>query len=79
MVEVKSPTDKLTKLRSKIQDFLALGTQVGILIDPEARCVEVYRSGDEAVLLGDGDRLTVPDLLPGWEVAIADLWPLVFE
>ncbi|MBW4483076.1 MAG: Uma2 family endonuclease [Tildeniella torsiva UHER 1998/13D] len=79
MVEVKSPTDKLTKLRSKIQDFLALGTQVGILIDPEARCVEVYRAGDEAILLGDGDRLTLPDLLPGWEVAIADLWPLVFE
>nr|WP_199308705.1 hypothetical protein [Nodosilinea sp. FACHB-13] len=26
MVEVKSPTDKLTNLRSKIQDFLALGT-----------------------------------------------------
>ncbi|PZV00805.1 MAG: hypothetical protein DCF32_17020 [Leptolyngbya sp.] len=79
MVEVKSPTDKLTKLRSKIQDFLALGTQVGILIDPEVRCVEVYRAGDEAVLLGDGDRLTLPDLLPGWEVAVADLWPLVFE
>lgn len=79
MVEVKSPTDKLTKLRSKIQDFLALGTQVGILIDPEARCVEVYRTGDEAILLGDGDRLTLPDLLPGWEVAVADLWPLVFE
>ncbi|TVQ08104.1 MAG: Uma2 family endonuclease [Leptolyngbya sp. DLM2.Bin27] len=79
MVEAKSPTDKLTKLRSKIQDFLALGTQVGLLIDPEARCVEVYRTGDAAILLGDGDRLTVPDLLPGWEVAIADLWPLVFE
>lgn len=79
MVEVKSPTDKLTKLRSKIQDFLAMGTQVGILIDPEARCVEVYRAGDEVILLGDGDRLAVPDLLPGWEVAVADLWPLIFE
>jgi Uma2 family endonuclease len=79
MVEVKSPTDSLTKLRGKIQEFLALGTQVGILIDPEARCVEVYRTGDEAILLEDGDRLTVPDLLPGWEVVVADLWPLVFE
>lgn len=79
MVEVKSPPDKLTKLRSKIQDFLSLGSQVGILIDPEARCVEVYRAGDEAILLRDGDRLTVPDLLPEWEVAVADLWPLVFE
>jgi len=39
----------------------------------------VYRPGDEvAELLGDGDFLQVPELLPGWSVAIADLWPLVF-
>lgn len=79
MVEVKFPSDSLTKLRDKIQDFLALGTEVGILINPETHQVEVYRAGDEAILLGDGDRLMVPDLLPGWEVAVADLWPLVFE
>jgi Uma2 family endonuclease len=79
VVEVKSPTDSLPKLRGKIQDFLALGTQVGLLINPELRRVEVYRVGTDAILLGDGDRLTVPDLLPGWEMAVADLWPLVFE
>ncbi len=76
---MKSPTDSLIKLRDKIQEFLALGTEVGILINPETRQVEVYRTGDETMLLGDGDRLTMLDLLPGWEVAIADLWPLVFE
>lgn len=79
MVEVKSPTDSLKKLKAKIADFLSQGTQVGILIHPEQRWLEVYRSGEEAVRLQDGDILTVPDLLPGWEVAIADLWPLTFE
>ncbi|WP_026072363.1 Uma2 family endonuclease [Nodosilinea nodulosa] len=79
MVEVKSPTDSAAKLRDKIQEFLNLGTQVGILINPESRQVEVYRLGQEAIALSDGDILTVPDLLPGWEVAVADLWPLVFE
>ncbi|NMF82792.1 Uma2 family endonuclease [Nodosilinea sp. P-1105] len=79
MVEVKSPTDSVTKLRAKIQDFLALGTQVGILINPEARWVEVYRLGRGPEVLVDGDTLTVADLLPGWQVAISDLWPLVFD
>ncbi|MEP0903283.1 hypothetical protein [Nodosilinea sp. FACHB-13] len=46
---------------------------MGILVNPEARCVEVYRAGDEAILLTDGDRLTLPDLLLAWEVAVADL------
>jgi Uma2 family endonuclease len=78
VVEVKSKTDSLDKLRQKIQEFISLGTQIGILIDPKTRTIEVYRTG-EKVLLRDGDVLTLPDLLPGWEVAIADIWSPVFE
>ena len=79
VVEVKSPTDSLTQLRQKIQDFFAVGTEVGILVDPDSRTVEVYRPGQNTPqVLRDGDLLTVPDLLPGWSVAVADLWPLVF-
>jgi Uma2 family endonuclease len=78
MVEVKSPTDSLTKLRKKIQEFLGLGTQIGILINSEIHTLEVYRPNLDAVVLGDGDILTLPDLLPGWEVAVSELWPLEF-
>jgi Uma2 family endonuclease len=79
MVEVKSPTDSLKKLRTKIQEFLEMGTLVGILINPEVRLVEVYRLNQNTVVLGDGDTLTLPDLLPGWEIAISELWPLRFD
>lgn len=79
MVEVKSPTDSLKGLRDKIDEFLSFGTRVGILIHPEQRWVEVRRSGEAPVTLQDGDVLTVPDLLPGWSVAIAELWSPVFE
>jgi Uma2 family endonuclease len=78
-VEVKSPSDNLEDLRAKIQEFLSLGTKVGILLNPDERIVEVYNLGQEAIILRDGDILTVPDLLPGWEVPIADLWPLEFD
>lgn len=79
MVEVKSPTDSLEALEAKILEFLLLGTQVGLLIDPETRTIAVYRAGQPTVVLDNEDRLTVPDVLPGWEVSVADLWPLVFE
>jgi Uma2 family endonuclease len=79
MVEVKSPSDRLAKLREKIQDFLNAGTQVGILIDPETRMLEIYRSGQDTVILGDRDVLTIPDLLPGWQVAVSDLWAPEFD
>ena len=74
MVEVKSPTDTLSAIRKKIQGFLSQGTKVGILINPEKHRVEIYRSDDEVVVLGDGDILSIPDLLPGFELAVSDLW-----
>ncbi|GAP99335.1 hypothetical protein NIES2104_58960 [Leptolyngbya sp. NIES-2104] len=79
MVEVKSPTDSVTKLRNKIQQFLELGTQVGILLNPEARTVEIYRSGQSTIVLQDGDILTIPDLFPGWQVAVEELWSPRFD
>lgn len=78
-VEVKSPSDNLDDLRAKIQEFLSLGTKVGILLNPDERIVEVYNFGQEAIILRDGDILTVPELLPGWEVPIADLWSPEFD
>lgn len=79
IVEVKSPTDTLIGLRAKIDEFLEQGTQVGILIHPEQRWVEIRQPGKNPVMLRDGDLLSLPDLLPGWEVQVTDLWPLVFE
>ena len=79
MVEVKSPNDSLKSLRTKIEEFLTLGTRVGILINPEKRIIEIYRLGQDVEILRDGDILTVPDLLPGWEVAVSDLWAPEFE
>lgn len=79
MVEVKSPTDSLTKLREKIDEFLSLGTRVGILLNPEQRWVEIRRSDQEPITLHDGDTLMVPDLLPGWEVLVNDLWSPEFD
>lgn len=79
MVEVKSPTDSMTKLRNKIDQFLELGTRVGILINPEKESVEIRRSKAEAIVLQNGDIITVPDLLPGWEVKVEDLWSPQFD
>ncbi|MEC4814704.1 MAG: Uma2 family endonuclease, partial [Scytonema sp. PMC 1069.18] len=79
MVEVKSKTDQIDKLEEKIQMFLSLGTAIGILIDPDELTVSVYRLNQQPKVLRDGEVLTLPELLPGWELAISDLWPPVFE
>lgn len=79
MVEVKSPSDTVEALESKIANFLAQGTQVGILVNPEDATVKVFQVGKDITTLRSGDVLTLPDLLPGWSVALAELWSPVFD
>lgn len=77
--EVKSKTDSLEKLRAKIQEFLQLGTLVGVLVDPRTRTIEVYRPGQSVMVLHDDDIFTVPELLPGWEMEISSIWAPEFD
>ncbi|NEU74149.1 Uma2 family endonuclease [Hassallia byssoidea VB512170] len=79
MVEVKSKSDRIKTLQEKIQLFLQLGSTVGILIDPDELTLTVYRLNQEPIILQDNDKLTLPDLLPGWELTVSELWPPVFE
>ena len=78
MFEVVSKTDSLKKLRAKITQFLDLGTQVGILVDPRTSIMEVYSDRGKLTLSND-DILTLPDLLPGWEMDVASIWAPDFE
>ncbi|ERT06906.1 restriction endonuclease family protein [Lyngbya aestuarii BL J] len=79
MFEVKSKTDKVSKLRQKIQQFLEFGTKVGVLVDPRTRTLEVYRLNVDKIILRDGDVLEVPELLPGWELPIEEIWAPEFN
>lgn len=79
VVEVKSQSDRLKKLRDKIQIYIEQGVQVAIIIDPDTCQVEVYQPDQPVIVLGNGDILTVPELLPEWELVIEELWPVVFD
>ncbi|MFM7426936.1 MAG: Uma2 family endonuclease [Elainella sp.] len=78
-VEVKSPTDSLDKLREKLDSFLAEGTTVGMLIHPQQKRLELRRRNQEPVILKGTDVLILPDLLPGWEMPLEELWAPEFE
>ena len=43
VIEVRSPSDRLRNLREKMQEYMDNGVQLGWLIDPENRTVEIYR------------------------------------
>jgi Uma2 family endonuclease len=78
VVEIKSQSDRIKPIKKKLKKFLELGAQVGILIDPDTKKVTVYRSIGEPIELNNENILTIPELFPGWELPIVELWPPIF-
>lgn len=78
VVEIKSQSDRIKPLVTKILNFINLGAVIGILIDPDEETVTVYRSQGEPTVFINGDILTLPELFPGWELAVSELWPPIF-
>ncbi|NET42965.1 MAG: Uma2 family endonuclease, partial [Okeania sp. SIO2B3] len=52
---------------------------VAILIDPDEETVIIYRPTGEPIELKEDDILSIPELFPGWEISISELWPPVFD
>ncbi|WP_445247005.1 Uma2 family endonuclease [Microcoleus sp. OTE_8_concoct_300] len=78
VVEIKSQSDRIKPIETKVLKFIELGAIVGILIDPDEETVTIYRSTGEPSVLGNGDILTVAELFPGWELPVSELWPPIF-
>lgn len=78
IVEIKTAFDQLPLLQEKIQEAIDLGVKAGLLIDPDEHTVMLYCPNHEIAVFQDRDVLTVPDLLPDWELPVSDLWPPIF-
>jgi Uma2 family endonuclease len=54
-----------------VGDFLNAGVVVVIVLDPATRSVSVHRQDGEQQILRGEEKLTLPDVLPGFEVGVA--------
>ena len=74
VIELRSRTDRLPVLLSKMEEYIANGTSLGWLIDPSTRRVYVYRPNEEVVVLENPESVSGEPLLPGFELRPTDLW-----
>ncbi|RSK32493.1 Uma2 family endonuclease [Hymenobacter metallilatus] len=74
VVEVKSPSDRISTLQAKMEQWLSNGAQLGFLLDVETETAWVYRAGQPAEELhGYDQELDAAPVLPGFRL---DLQPL---
>ena len=74
VVELRSRTDGLSMLQSKMQEYIENGAQLGWLIDPLERKVYVYRQEAPVECLQAPETLSGEPLLPGFTLDLRRLW-----
>ncbi|MBL8145667.1 MAG: Uma2 family endonuclease [Anaerolineae bacterium] len=73
-VEVLSPGNSEPEMRLKTASYLYAGTTMWI-VDPDRKRVEVYTPGKPPFTAGVQDTLTGGEVLPGFTLAVNDIFP----
>jgi Uma2 family endonuclease len=74
VIELLSPSDRLTILQEKMQEYRANGTQLGWLIDRASQQVEIYRRDREVEILKSPITLSGEEMLPGFVLNLEAIW-----
>jgi Uma2 family endonuclease len=74
VVEILSPSDTQEQVDEKIDSYLQAGVALVWVIDPHDRTVTIYRPGQEPELVNVRQELSGDPHLPGFHVAVAQLF-----
>jgi len=70
VIEVRSPSDRLSAVAAKVEEYLEAGVRVVVYLDPKYELAAVHQGDEFARRLHNGDELTFPDILPGFAVPV---------
>ncbi len=73
LAEILSPDDRPAEVLAKVADWLAAGTKIVWVIDPDRRETRVYRRDGTLTVLGSEGSLEGEDVLPGFTAPLKDL------
>jgi len=78
VIELVSPSDlknqRYEDLQAKMQEYLDNGVKLGCLIEPSAKIVEIYRSGQQVEILNNPQTLSGEDVLPGFILDLTEIF-----
>jgi Uma2 family endonuclease len=73
-VEVLSPSDTASEVLEKIDAWLAAGTRMVWVVDPEKQTLTVYAPERQPRTLRLADTLQGEDVLPGFQLPLAEIF-----
>ncbi len=74
LFEVQSPSDRQGELLIKVGEYLKVGVDVVCLVDPEAEEIHIYTDDEPVLILSKQNQLTLPNILPDFEIDVSKLF-----
>ncbi len=74
VVEVMSPSDRLRRMKRKMEEWIANGVQLAWLIDGEAKAAFIYRPGNAVEECRGINNLAGEGPVKGFRLDLTDIW-----
>ena len=74
VLELRSATDRINRLKEKMEEYIANGAQLGWLIDPQERRVHIYRPNAEVEILESPTSVSGDPVLPGFVLKLSKIF-----
>jgi Uma2 family endonuclease len=74
VVELRSSSDSLKSLQEKLEEYIANGVRLGLLIDRKHHAVYLYRPGQETIVLENPVVVSCAPEMPGLGLKMAKIW-----
>src|SRR5438105_3142625 len=74
VLELRSPSDRVSNLQTKMEEYLQNGAQLGWLLDPATKRVHIYRPGAAVQVLENPASLSGEPLLHGFVLDVPQIW-----
>ncbi len=74
ILELRSPTDRASKIEAKMEFWMSRGAQLGWLIDPVRKLAMIYRAGQEPETLLEPEFLDGDGPIRGFRLQMKEFW-----
>jgi len=74
VIEVRSKSDRLKQLREKMREYIEQGAQLGWLINPQDKTIEVFRADGSSQVLTGVDKIEGEGPVSGFVMDLTYVW-----
>jgi Uma2 family endonuclease len=74
VIELLSPSDAMDDSKTKMEEYIANGAQLGWLVVPDLRLVFVYRPSQPAEQLDNLESISADPTLSGFTLDLSEVW-----